>query len=62
MCDINIYSRCVGDERAYVCVCGVRGGQSSIKVRLLKKWKCPNPQTFISVFPDAVGILFYFVF
>lgn len=46
----------------HVCVCGVRGGQSSIKVRLLKKWKCPNPQTFISVFPDAVGILFYFVF
>lgn len=32
-----------------VCECVARGGQSSIKVRLLKKWKCPGPQTSISV-------------
>lgn len=47
-----------------VCVClyVLRGGQSSIKVRMLKKWKCPNPQTSISVLPGVVGFLFYLVF
>lgn len=52
---------CWGWKCVCMCVSVWReGGQSSIKVTLLKKWRCPNPQTSISVLPGAVGIALYF--